>query len=434
MKKSRKTAAVILTVFLIAVQMVFAAAPVMASSYKKINSVSLHVRSKLEAGDEFNSDDLVIAEPDEGEVGVWTNSEKYYISSLKLVSGSSKDLKVGQEIRVRAVVEIFDDDSYRFKSGFSKSNVSVSGNGECTEVSRSNYKLTVTLKLNGVKGSYDEPDEAWWADRDRGGIGQARWKGVSKGSGHYELQLKRGGTLIKRVADTTGTSFDFYPYMTKAGTYTFRVRVIPHTSNEKTYGKNSAWTDSDELYVNERQVSDGTGAIWDDNGSSSSSSGSQSAPNPTQNTQGSAGWIFNGGSWYYKFPDGQYRKGGWEMIQGKWYSFDDSGRMRIGWYQAPTGWYYLGADGAMLNGWQNINGSWYYLEEDPRSATYGRMAANSLVHRDGKTWMVDENGHMAKGWKQIGDHWSYFYPGSGEMARNTWIETFYVDADGAWRR
>ena len=142
----------------------------------------------------------------------------------------------------------------------------------------------------------------------------------------------------------------------------------------------------------------------------------------------------SGGSWYYKYPDGQYRKGGWECIQGKWYSFDDSGRMRTGWYQAPTGWYYLGADGAMLSGWQNINNSWYYLDENPNSATYGRMAANSLVHRDGKTWMVDENGHMARGWKQIGDHWSYFYPGSGEMARDTWIDTFYIDKNGEWRR
>ena len=65
MEKGRKTAAVILTVFLIAVQMAFTAAPVMAASYKKVNSVSLHVRNKLQAGDEFSSDDLVIAEPDE---------------------------------------------------------------------------------------------------------------------------------------------------------------------------------------------------------------------------------------------------------------------------------------------------------------------------------------------------------------------------------
>ena len=433
MKMGRKTAAVILSVFLIAVQMAFTAAPVMAASYKKINSVSLHVRSKLEAGDSFSSDNLVIAEPDEGEVGVWTNSDKFFISSLKLVSGSSKDLKVGQEIKVRAVLEIYDEDAYRFKSGFSKKNVNISGNAECTELSRSNYKLTVTLKFNGVKGSYEEPDEAWWVDNDRSGLGQARWKSVSKGSGHYELQLKRGSTVIKHVADTTGTSYNFYPYMTKTGNYTFRVRVIPYTSSEKTYGKNSAWTDSDSIYISDREVSDGTGAIWDDNSSKSSSSGSQTAPDPTTGSSG-AGWISTGGYWYYKYPDGQYKKSGWEIVQGKWYSFDDSGRMRTGWYQAPAGWYYLGADGAMLTGWQNINDSWYYLEEDPNSATYGRMAANALVHRDGKTWMVDENGHMVRGWKQIGDHWSYFYPGNGEMARDTWIDTFHVDANGVWRR
>ena len=303
MKMGRKTAAVFLSVFLIAVEMAFTASPVMAASYKKINSVSLHVRSKLEAGDSFSSDNLVIAEPDEGEVGVWTNSDKFFISSLKLVSGSSKDLKVGQEIKVRAVLEIYDEDAYRFKSGFSKKNVNISGNAECTELSRSNYKLTVTLKLNGVKGSYEEPDEAWWVDNDRSGLGQARWKSVSKGSGHYELQLKRGSTVIKHVADTTGTSYNFYPYMTKAGNYTFRVRVIPYTSSEKTYGKNSAWTDSDSIYISDREVSDGTGAIWDDN-SKSSSSGSQTAPDPTTGSSG-AGWINTGGYWYYKCaPDG----------------------------------------------------------------------------------------------------------------------------------
>jgi len=47
---------------------------------------------------------------------------------------------------------------------------------------------------------------------------------------------------------------------------------------------------------------------------------------------------------------------------------------------------------------------------------------------------VDENGHMVRGWKQVGDHWSYFYPGSGDMARDTWIDTFYIDGNGVWRR
>ena len=418
---------------LAAMQALCFTAPAMAATRKKVNSVSLKVRSKMEAGDSLNADNLVIAEPDEGEIGVWTNSDKFTISSLKLISGSSKDLKVGQEIRIRAVLEIDDQDAYRFKSGFSKSSVNVSGNAECTEVSRTNYKLTVTLKLKGVKGNYEEPDEAWWYDTDHV-LGEARWKAVTRGSGHYELQLRRGNTLIKRVPDTTGTSYNFYPYMTKAGNYSFRVRVIPHTSGQKSYGKNSEWTDSDEIHIDEKHVSDGTGAVWDNAGSSSADS--QSAPNPPSPGAGGdgVGWIQSGSGWYYRYPDGQYKKGGWEKIQNRWYSFDDNGRMRTGWYQAPNGWYYLGQDGGMLTGWQNINESWYYLDDDPNSATFGRMAANTVVSRDGRTWMVDENGHMARGWKQIGDHWSYFYPGSGEMARNTWIDTFYVDADGAWRR
>lgn len=433
MKYGRRAAMLVLACFLAAVQIIITAPPAMAASYKKVNSVSLKVRNKLRAGDSLDADDLVIAEPDEGEIGVWTNSDKFDITSLKLVSGSSKDLKVGQEVRIRAVLEINDVDSYRFKSGFSKRNVNLTGPAECTEVSRTNRKLTVTLRLNGVKGNYNEPEEAWWEDTDNI-LGLARWKGVNRGSGHYELQLKRGGTVVKRVADITGTSYDFYPYMTKVGSYTFRVRVIPHTAAEKSYGKNSDWTDSDEIHIDERHVSDGSGAIWDNAGSASS--GSQTAPNPpSPGAAGDgAGWIQNGGSWYYRYPDGQIKQGGWEKIQNRWYSFDDNGRMRTGWYQAPNGWYYLGQDGAMLTGWQNINESWYYLDDDPNSATYGRMAANTVVSRDGRTWMVDENGHMARGWKQVGDHWSYFYPGSGEMARNTWIDTFYVDADGAWRR
>ncbi len=425
MKNSRKIAVLFLSALLAALQILVFAFPAMASSYKKVNSVSLHVRNKLEAGDSFNADNLVNAEADEGEIGIWTNSDKYYISELKLISGSSKELKVGQEIKVRVIVELYDDDEYRFKSGFSKSSVSISGNAECTEVSRTNRKVTITLKLSGVKGNYEEPDEAWWTDI----LGQARWKAVSKGSGHYELQLKRGGTVVKHVTDTTGTSYNFYPYMTKVGTYTFRVRVIPYTSSEKSYGKSSAWTDSEDVYIDDRHVSDGAGAVWDN--TSSGTSGNQTAANPTST---GVGWVQSNGGWYYRYPDGQFRKGGWEKIQDKWYAFDDTGRMRTGWYQAPSGWYYFGEDGHMLSGWQNINNSWYFLDEDPASPTYGRMASNAMVTHNGKTWYVDENGHQARGWKQVGDHWSYFYPGSGEMARDAWIDTFYVDGNGCWRR
>ena len=117
MKCGRRAAAALFALVLAAMQALCFAAPAMAATRKKVNSVSLKVRSKMEAGDSLNADNLVIAEPDEGEIGVWTNSDKFTISSLKLISGSSKDLKVGQEIRIRAVLEIDDQDAYRFKSG-----------------------------------------------------------------------------------------------------------------------------------------------------------------------------------------------------------------------------------------------------------------------------------------------------------------------------
>ena len=103
-----------------------------------------------------------------------------------------------------------------------------------------------------------------------------------------------------------------------------------------------------------------------------------------------------------------------------------------GWVQLPAGWYYLSASGEMLTGWQNINEVWYYFYEDPGAEFYGRMAENTLVQRNGATVYVDGQGHIITGWVRIGDHWSYFYP-DGSMARNTVVETFYVDANGAWR-
>lgn len=42
-------------------------------------------------------------------------------------------------------------------------------------------------------------------------------------------------------------------------------------------------------------------------------------------------------------------------------------------------------------------------------------------------------GEIVTGWCQIDGNWHYFYPDSGEMASNTSINGFYVDADGIWR-
>ena len=59
--------------------------------------------------------------------------------------------------------------------------------------------------------------------------------------------------------------------------------------------------------------------------------------------------------------------------------------MKTGWLQLGNHWYYLDASGARVTGWLDLNGTWYYL-----------------------------------------------YPSSGIMAANTWVDGYYVNADGAW--
>ena len=53
---------------------------------------------------------------------------------------------------------------------------------------------------------------------------------------------------------------------------------------------------------------------------------------------------------------------------------------------------------------------------------------------DGKTYWFTSDGSMAEGWYQVEGNWYYFYPGSGQKAVNTWIDTFYVNENGVWIR
>ncbi len=54
-----------------------------------------------------------------------------------------------------------------------------------------------------------------------------------------------------------------------------------------------------------------------------------------------------------------------------------------------------------------------------------------------QTWfyLVSE-GSMATGWQLVGDKWYYLNPTAdgtqGAMAANTYIDGYYVGADGAW--
>ena len=131
---------------------------------------------------------------------------------------------------------------------------------------------------------------------------------------------------MKKLEDYNGTSYNFYPYMTKEGDYTFKVRTVPHTDEQKRYGKKSEWTESDSKYIDEDEVSDGSGQ---DNSSDGSSGGGITPGGGTTDV----GWRQENNVWYFKYPDGNYIKNNWLLWNSKWYLFDNNGKMLTGWQQ-----------------------------------------------------------------------------------------------------
>ena len=75
----------------------------------------------------------------------------------------------------------------------------------------------MVLRVNGVKGTYEAPKEAEWGN----GKGKATWKAPDDKTGYYDVILYKGSTVMKKLEDYNGTSYNFYPYMTKEGDYTF---------------------------------------------------------------------------------------------------------------------------------------------------------------------------------------------------------------------
>ena len=223
---------------------------------------------------------------------------------------------------------------------------------------------------------------------------------------------------MKRLEAYKGTSYNFYPYMTKKGTYKYRVRAVPYTEAQKKYGTKSEWLESDEIYIDEESVSDGTGQV-DGNGQQTGSTGT-------------VGWILSDGIWYYRYPDGSYEKDGWLKLKDKWYLFDRDGRMLTGWQEKGGLRYFLCDSGEMYTGWLKSDGYWYYLNRI-NDGVEG-AAHTGWLHSNGKIYYLNQSGVMLEGWNQVENDWRYFYPGTGNMAVDTTVDTFYVDGNGIWKK
>lgn len=93
----------------------------------------------------------------------------------------------------------------------------------------------------------------------------------------------------------------------------------------------------------------------------------------------------------------------WKKENENWY-YIENGVKAKGWIKDNSKWYYLNNEGIMQTGWVKDNGNWYFLNED---------------------------GSMRTGW--ILSNGNYYYlNATGEMAKNKYIDGYYLGANGAW--
>lgn len=389
---------------------------------RTVSSVSIRVNTKLEPGTslpDIDYNNTGGTEVSDGDICISSSSDKYSITAVDWVTSKSKTMDVGDQPEMKVTLSPSVD--YQFKGTYRSSNVSIKY-GTFVSAKKSGDDLVVRLRVRAIKGTFSPPEDAYWKDNSKG---TARWEEPEEGgTGRYEVVLRKGSTKIHSV-ETTSRSYNFYPYMTKAGTYTFRVRTIAKTTREEDYGESSEWVESEEIYLAKEDVSDGSGQ----SSSGGNSSGPGTSAGPTGNTR--VGWQYINNYWYYYYPDGSWQKDGWAAVNGKWYLFQSDGKMLTGWQNRNNQTYYLADSGEMVIGWVKWNNHWYYMNPT-QDAYVGCMLKNRWADVAGMSYYFGNDGAMAEGWIQVDGSWYYFYPGSGHKAVNTWINTFYVNENGVW--
>ncbi|HEX9024876.1 MAG TPA: cadherin-like beta sandwich domain-containing protein [Clostridium sp.] len=100
------------------------------------------------------------------------------------------------------------------------------------------------------------------------------------------------------------------------------------------------------------------------------------------------GWRDENGAWRYLDTDGNMKKGWLKDTDKNWYYLDNDGKMKTGWYRdTDQNWYYLDNNGKMKINWiKDTDGNWYYLQSS------GKMAKNTTI--DG--YKLDINGAWVK--------------------------------------
>lgn len=369
-----------------------------ASTY--IKSISVRLNISVEAGED-------LPELEAGTNVTTSSGTRYEISDMEW-SRDPKEIELGDTFNLKITLDPVGD--YKFKSSYSSSSVTVKGGTFVSAKRDRDDSLVVTVKTKPAKGTLEMPEDAEWISDvyKNSKFGYAKWNKVENAK--YDVTLYRESKVVHKVTNLAATSYNFYPYMTKEGDYSFRVRAVPKDGDVDDYADKSEWEYSGELYVAENEVSDG--------------SGQETANSEVSSDQ--VGWIKSNDIWYFRYPDGTYIHDSWGKINNVWYLFNSKGEMLTGWQKVGDIWYYMNSDGAMKTGWILLNDTWYYLNSS------GAMVTGWL-NDNNKTYYLMPSGAMATGWKEVDGQFYYFHA-DGHKAINEVVNGFYVDHNGIWHR
>ena len=178
------------------------------------------------------------------------------------------------------------------------------------------------------------------------------------------------GSSTKETQMTEGTDYNFADAIRKYGIGDYTVRVKAYNGNYS-----GEWEESEEFEVTEENVNllgYGSGSSSSGSSSGSGSSSSSSGSGSSTAASGSGAWLKDAGGVWYCNADRSYPRAVWQKIDGYWYYFNEQGYVKTGWFQSPA------------------SGLWYYLSPDTDPV--------------------------------------------GRMMTDTWIGSYYVNADGIWQQ
>jgi glucan-binding YG repeat protein/lipoprotein-anchoring transpeptidase ErfK/SrfK len=151
-------------------------------------------------------------------------------------------------------------------------------------------------------------------------------------------------------------------------------------------------------------------------------------------------------NYFYNDTTGRRVEKGWALAGGKYYFLSDDGSVAIdsngqmltgavtkeGFLVDPRNGktYMIADDGSLAHGWQKVGDMWYHFNEKTGIMDgQSKNPINSFCTVDDKVFYFDKNGKMVTGLQKISGHW-YYFDKKGVRQDNTMVYGISFDKNG----